>query len=533
MDDQRCSLSQIRTPETQCSAMTDKSAPGSGPARSASFSPSSDIGWPTSKDQKSQKQALTPAELDGFMTLLSHSHSRMDEQRCVLNVGSQTTPKHQLSQNPQPQDSEKLFSLLANFQGQRLDDQRMSLPSLPGIQNGGGTSTLTPAEKDASRLCYMVSRVQGSRMDEQRCSAPQILQNLSTPSAERKYLMSDTSGKPPQRSASFFKTDQPCQDVSLTEQDQFVTMMRRAQSGRMEEQRCSLQPSQSTPARPIPHGKALNIVPIGAKADSFVKVATSTKAQPPDDQHMALPYLPGISRKSEEMENRRNTNTYIPASPPHIIVDEGTPATSRRYYSRSCSQPQIAYADSDLALPKSASFTPETEFQKDRNSPAKLTVKVSMSITPQPGPEQDYQIPEVFLTLGAPGENIVIPLSPVFGGPLFLDWNLVPKKEAKSRHFFSSHASPRKPRSRPSSPYSGTTNKAHPITPCPNAQGKVVTSPISPDEDCFSLIEKIHTAQLQKGMGQEKCKGDPGKEKAEQGKGKGVGKKEKRNGDNK
>jgi len=47
-------------------------------------------------------------------------------------------------------------------------------------------------------------------MDEQRCSAPQILQNLSTPSAQRKDLMSHTSGKPPQTSASI-KTDQPCQ----------------------------------------------------------------------------------------------------------------------------------------------------------------------------------------------------------------------------------------------------------------------------------------------------------------------------------
>jgi len=42
-------------------------------------------------------------------------------------------------------------------------------------------------------------------------------------------------------------------------------MMRHAQSGRMEEQRCSLQPSRSTPATPIHHGMALNNVPIGQK----------------------------------------------------------------------------------------------------------------------------------------------------------------------------------------------------------------------------------------------------------------------------
>lgn len=64
-----------------------------------------------------------------------------------------------------------------------------------------------------------------------------------------------------------------------------------------------------------------------------------------------------------------------------------------------------------------------------------------------------------------------------------------------------------------------------------------MTSPISLDEDYFSLIEKVHTAQLHKVMakGGQKLKADGGKgrEKASQGKGKGSGQKDKKDGGNK
>lgn len=42
-------------------------------------------------------------------------------------------------------------------------------------------------------------------------------------------------------------------------------MLKHAQSGRMEEQRCSLQPSQSNPVSPTYNGNALNYVSIGQK----------------------------------------------------------------------------------------------------------------------------------------------------------------------------------------------------------------------------------------------------------------------------
>ncbi|XP_049924798.1 mediator of DNA damage checkpoint protein 1 isoform X2 [Epinephelus moara] len=480
----------------------------------------------------SKVQVLTSAEQEEFFSLMTHfQRERMDEQRCVLNVSPQCTPKHKPSETTEPKgpDSEKFFSMLASSQGRRLDDQRVSLPSLPGIQNGGSTSTSTAAEKDASYLCYMVSKVQGSRMDEQRCSAPQILQNTGTPRTERKdHPSSDTSDKTPQRSSSLTraKPDKNSQEISPAEQEQFFKMISHAQGGRMEEQRCSLQPSRSTPATPTHNGSALNNVPTGADADAFFKYIASSQGQRLDDQRVALPTLPGISGNSERKENGGNTKARISASPPHITVAESTPTAPRKDCSRRTSQPQMASAESVFpgAIPKSASFTNETEFQK--NSTAQVTVRVSMSFTPeqiQKNIGQHCTFPEVFLTLGAPGDNLVIPLSPGAGRPVSFNLNLVPKEEVRSRHCSPSHASPRKKHSRPSSPN-------------PNDQGSMA-SPITPDEDCFSLIEKVHTAQLQKGMAQggQKWKGDAGKgkEKAEQGKGKGGGKKDKKDSGNK
>ncbi|XP_061604248.1 uncharacterized protein LOC133465438 isoform X6 [Phyllopteryx taeniolatus] len=457
MEDQRCSLPQIQRAEP---AREDDDA--SGMPRSASFSPGSDIESPKSQAKTSPKKVLNPTEQKQLLTLMSHAQrGRMEEQRCVLNVSPRATPQHE----PAGPDSDKFFNMLANSQGKRLDDQRVSLPSLPGIQNGGASQ---PSNADASYLCYMISKVQGSRFDDQRCAAPHVLQNLGTPAPRRKVSpASESSEKTPRRSGSLNR------DRSNSQQQ-------------------------------------MGVFGAGPEADELFRMVACTQGRRLDDQRVALPSLPGISRTTEGKRNGSHAKAAIPISSPQVSVAERTPS-GRQRLKAPASQAQMATAPSGCSLPKSASFNCETEHQRSLDSAAQVTVKVSMSFTPQMKGHKNFNqpctFPEVFLTLGAPGENLMIPLSSRPGRPVTLNLNLILKEDGKS----PSCASPRKPRSRPSSPQPKAARKAHPVNFGPPEQGASAASPINPQEDCFSLIEKVHTAHLQMRatQGGQKHKGDP------------------------
>uniref|UniRef100_A0A3B5KIH2 Uncharacterized protein n=1 Tax=Takifugu rubripes TaxID=31033 RepID=A0A3B5KIH2_TAKRU len=62
-----------------------------------------------------------------FFSLISQ-RGRMDEQRCSLNVTPMSSPINKPNQKD-------LLQVLVNSQSRRLDDQRVTLPSLPGIGN--------------------------------------------------------------------------------------------------------------------------------------------------------------------------------------------------------------------------------------------------------------------------------------------------------------------------------------------------------------------------------------------------------------
>uniref|UniRef100_A0A672HU32 Uncharacterized protein n=1 Tax=Salarias fasciatus TaxID=181472 RepID=A0A672HU32_SALFA len=110
---------------------------------------------------EADSEAESPDAQQKFIDMINQGQrGRMEDQRCSFDPSK---------------NSEMFFNLLANTQSRRLDDQRVSLPTLPGLQS------------DNSKT---------------RCSAPQIFQNQSNLSAQHKgNPHSDTSGKH-QRSAS-------------------------------------------------------------------------------------------------------------------------------------------------------------------------------------------------------------------------------------------------------------------------------------------------------------------------------------------
>ncbi|CAL1588130.1 unnamed protein product [Knipowitschia caucasica] len=394
MDDQRCSLPQITT----------LSPNGSDRARSASCT-NADIYSPGKSPQDTN-----PAEEDGFYKMISQAqHRRMDDQRCELKPTPKPSRKQSMPE-PLPNNSDGFFNQLAASQSRRLDDQRVSLPSLPGIQNGG--QKMSASENEANYLCYMVSKAQGSRMDEQRCSAPFISQNMS-PSFQRK-----DSNKDLQRSSSLNRSTsgkQEKQEITGVQEEQFLKIMKHAQKGRMEEQRCSLPISR--PASPSHNGNAINNIAAGGKTDA---------------------------RSQAKQADKRVADS--PKTAPLITVTQSTPTTSKKEFTRPLSMPPVEQA-SPRPFPKSASYGQEA-------SPAQVTVRVSMSFSSLQGQmdlDQPSSFPELFLTLGAPGDNLMIPLSPMPGRRLSLSLNLIPKDEADTEET-SNHPGPWNSHSGPPSP---------------------------------------------------------------------------------
>ncbi|XP_021563797.1 G-protein-signaling modulator 1 [Carlito syrichta] len=125
-----------------------------------------------------------------FFDLLSRfQSSRMDEQRCPLEEGqagaAEATAAPTLEERVAPPSmtaspqTEEFFDLIASSQSRRLDDQRASVGSLPGLRithnNVGHLRGDTDPQEPGDEFFNMLIKYQSSRIDDQRCPPPDVL----------------------------------------------------------------------------------------------------------------------------------------------------------------------------------------------------------------------------------------------------------------------------------------------------------------------------------------------------------------------
>uniref|UniRef100_A0A673B2W5 Uncharacterized protein n=1 Tax=Sphaeramia orbicularis TaxID=375764 RepID=A0A673B2W5_9TELE len=118
-----------------------------------------------------------------------------------------------------PAEQEDFFKKISHAQQRRMDDQRCALTISPSPKSTPKHEpTEKPLTKDSEAFFNLLANSQGHRLDDQRVSLPTLpgIQNGGTKS---------------------------------TAEDR--------------DQRCSLQPSRSTPATPTHNGSALNNIPTG------------------------------------------------------------------------------------------------------------------------------------------------------------------------------------------------------------------------------------------------------------------------------
>ncbi|XP_076135023.1 G-protein-signaling modulator 2-like isoform X1 [Alosa pseudoharengus] len=203
---------------------------GRKPKRSSSGKVFQDSSPSPNTDALGSKYATDTLGDEGFFDLLSRFQgNRMDDQRCSIQDGHNCIPSTSLpttlsvaskkstsaSNFPEgPEQPGPFLDLLASSQGRRLDDQRASGGSLPGLSQAVLSQLIASGDHNHPDEDFfdMLVKCQGSRLDDQRCAAP-----------------------PP-----------PTRGPTVPDED-FFSLILRSQAKRMDEQRVVVPPPRPNP----------------------------------------------------------------------------------------------------------------------------------------------------------------------------------------------------------------------------------------------------------------------------------------------
>lgn len=218
--------------------------------------PPAPIDQESAEDAKQSVNEESSMDDDSFFELLSRFQSkRMDDQRCTLSIdgNKENHPQQQQKDGPPPPPS------VATATATQTRDHGGSLTST-GSTNG----TTTPSDSGANNcgvleeLMESIAGMQSRRMDEQRASLPQLpgLNNQQVILQRLSVAGSDTTPLPDD---NFFDMLMRCQGSRIEDQrsslpnesplthsaptvpdDDFFSLIMRFQSGRLEDQRSTM-----------------------------------------------------------------------------------------------------------------------------------------------------------------------------------------------------------------------------------------------------------------------------------------------------
>ncbi|XP_059389897.1 uncharacterized protein LOC132123258 isoform X2 [Carassius carassius] len=236
------------------------------------------------------KMERVSVEQDERFSLVSEAQrGRIDEEQRGFSDPTTDQQTHSYSSDP-----DAFFQFLVKSQSQRLDDQRVALSSLPGME-----AFTIKDPKDGSvlktnfdQICSLVSKANSfKKHDPPKMSLTPGAQDSMRRSSYNPPTAADTDtyNTLTTRSASYnpiSDKDRMDYESFQRDQDQLLCLVSQAQSRRMDEQRCSI--------NPLSPGRMENSQS-DQDVEKFFKLIASTQSRRFDDQRATLNQLPEIT----------------------------------------------------------------------------------------------------------------------------------------------------------------------------------------------------------------------------------------------